>query len=147
MIVNPTERTKSDHAISNLKTTTATTTLAASRIGWCGCDILNSADLHSGTCKGTESRLGTRAWGLGTVPWRMSVGTVTSVYLAEPTSSCADLDVESVYAQLLAANCNVLSCQHCGVWRGLVTICLDLHASGDTSDGFAATGITQEVSL
>ena len=63
------------------------------------------------------------------------------------TSGSTDLDVESVDAQFLASNSNVLSSQHSSVWGRLVTVCLDLHASGDTSDGFAATGITQKVSL
>jgi hypothetical protein len=36
---------------------------------------------------------------------------------------------------------DVLGCQHGGVWGGLVTIGLDLHATGDTGDGFAARQI------
>ncbi len=63
------------------------------------------------------------------------------------TSSSTDLDVESVDTQFLATSCNILSSQHSSVWGRFVTVCLDLHASGDTSDGFAATGITQTVSL
>lgn len=63
------------------------------------------------------------------------------------TSSGADLDVQSVDAELLAAGGDVLGSQHGGVGGGLVTVGLDLHATGDTSDGFAATGITQNVSL
>jgi len=63
------------------------------------------------------------------------------------TSSGADFDVKSVDAQLLAASSDILSSQHSGVWGGLVTVCLDLHSTGDTGDGFAATGITQKVSL
>jgi hypothetical protein len=63
------------------------------------------------------------------------------------TSSGTDLDVQSIDAQFLAASSNILSSQHGSVWGGLVTIGLDLHAAGDTSDGFAATGITQKVSL
>jgi hypothetical protein len=55
------------------------------------------------------------------------------------TSSGTDLDVQGIDAQLLAANSNILSCQHCCVWGGLVTIRLDLHSSGDTGDGFATT--------
>jgi hypothetical protein len=59
------------------------------------------------------------------------------------TTSSANLDVESSYAELLAADGDVLRSQHSGVWRGLVTVGLDLHATGDTADSFAATGITQ----
>ena len=65
----------------------------------------------------------------------------------ELTSSSTDLDVQSVNAQFLAADCNILSSQHSSVWGGFVTVGLDLHASSHTSDGFAATGITQDVSL
>lgn len=50
-------------------------------------------------------------------------------------------------AQLLTPKSHILSCQHGGVRRRFVSICLDLHPSGNTGDGFAATGITQDVSL
>ena len=53
------------------------------------------------------------------------------------TSSCADLDVESVNSQLLASDSDIVSSQHSGVWGRLVTIGLDLHSSSDTGDGFA----------
>jgi hypothetical protein len=66
---------------------------------------------------------------------------------AQQTSGSTDLDVKSVDAQFLAAGSNILSSQHGSVRGRLITVCLDLHASGDTSDGFAATGITQNVSL
>lgn len=55
--------------------------------------------------------------------------------------------MECVDAELLAAGGDVLSCQHGGVGGGLVTVGLDLHSTGDSGDGFAATGITQNVSL
>lgn len=55
------------------------------------------------------------------------------------TSSGTDLDVQGIDAQFLASNSDILSCQHCCVWGGLVTIGLDLHSSGDTGDGFATT--------
>ena len=63
------------------------------------------------------------------------------------TSSGTDFDVKSVNSQFLASSGNILCSQHSGVWGRFVTVCLDLHTSGDTSDGFAATGITQKVSL
>ena len=63
------------------------------------------------------------------------------------TASSTDLDVKSGDAELLATGGDVLGSQHGGVGRGLVTVGLDLHATGDTADGFAATGITQNVSL
>lgn len=55
--------------------------------------------------------------------------------------------MQSSDAQLLAAGRDVLGSQHGGVGGGLVTVGLDLHATGDTANGFAATGITQNVSL
>lgn len=63
------------------------------------------------------------------------------------TSSGADLDVQSGDAQLLAADGDVLGGQHGGVGGGLVAVGLDLLAAGDTDEGLAATGITQDVSL
>lgn len=63
------------------------------------------------------------------------------------TTSGTDLDVQGGDAELLAAGGDVLGRQHGGVGGGLVTVGLDLHTTGDTADGFAATGITQDVSL
>ena len=51
------------------------------------------------------------------------------------TTSGADLDVQSVDAELLATGGDVLGSQHGGVGGGLVTVGLDLHATGDTGDG------------
>lgn len=113
-----------------LQTTTTATTLAAGRVGRSGGDILNTADLHARTGQRAKSGLGTGAGGLGAV-----------------TAGSADLDVKGGDTDLLAAGSDVLSSQHGGVGGGLVTIGLDLHATGDTADGLAATGITQNVSL
>ena len=55
------------------------------------------------------------------------------------TSGGSNLDMKGSNAELTATSCNVLSCQHGGVWRGLVTISLDLHSSCHTADGFATT--------
>ena len=62
------------------------------------------------------------------------------------TTSGTDLDVQGGDAELLAAGGDVLGSQHGGVRRGLVTVSLDLHTAGNSGDGFAATGITQNVS-
>lgn len=105
-----------------LQTATATTTLAAGRVGGRGGDVLDAANLHAGTSQGTEGRLGTGARGLGAV-----------------ATSGTDLDVQGGDAQLLAARSDVLGSQHGGVRRRLVTVSLDLHATGDTADGFATT--------
>ena len=58
------------HPKSNpLKTTTTATSLTTSGIGWGWGDILDSANLHSGTGEGAESGLSTWTWGLGSVTW------------------------------------------------------------------------------
>jgi hypothetical protein len=121
------------------KTTTTATTLPPGGVRRGGGDVLDTSDTHTGTGERTESRLGTGAGGLSAV-----------------TTSGADLDVEGRDAELLAAgsccvlaprhhksdflvpHTDVLGCQHGSVWGGLVTISLDLHATGDTGDGFAA---------
>lgn len=56
----------------------------------------------------------------------------------EITYSGTDLDVQAVDAKLLASGSDVLGSQHGSVGRGLVTISLDLHATGDTADSLAA---------
>lgn len=55
------------------------------------------------------------------------------------TAGGTDLDVQGVDAELLAADGDVLGSQHSSVWRGLVTVSLDLHTTSDTADGFATT--------
>lgn len=55
--------------------------------------------------------------------------------------------MQSVDAQFLAPRGNILSSQHGGVWGRFIAIGLDFHTASDTADGFAATGITQIVSL
>lgn len=51
--------------------------------------------------------------------------------------------MEGSDAELLAADGDVLGSQHGGVGGGLVTVGLDLHATGNTGDGLTAAGITQ----
>ncbi len=63
------------------------------------------------------------------------------------TSSSPNLDMKGVDAQFLASSSYILSSQHSSVRRRLVTIGLDFHSTCDTADGFAATGITQNISL
>ena len=50
-----------------LQTTTAATTLSPGGVGGGRGNVLNTADLHAGAGKGTESGLGTRTGGLGGV--------------------------------------------------------------------------------
>jgi hypothetical protein len=52
---------------SNLKTTTAATSLATGGVGWGGGYVLDSAYLHTGTSKSAESGLRTWTGGLGTI--------------------------------------------------------------------------------
>lgn len=110
------------------ETTTTTTTLSPGRVGWGRCNVLDTSDAHASTGKSAESGLGTGAGGLGAV-----------------TTSSSDLDVESGDSEFckllvcaketpqhawltLAASSDILSCQHGGVGRALVTVGLDLHA-------------------
>lgn len=79
--------------------------------------LTNAANAHAGAGKGAEGRLGAGARGLGA-----------------DTTGGAELDVEGVDAELLAALSNVLRGKHGRVGRGLVTVSLDLHATGDTDD-------------
>ncbi|KAJ5666215.1 uncharacterized protein N7477_008663 [Penicillium maclennaniae] len=83
---------------TRLQTATTATTLATSRVGGGGGDILNAANAHTSTGEGTEGRLGTGTGGLGAV-----------------TTGGTDLDVQSVDAKLLAAGSDVLGSQHGGV--------------------------------
>ena len=127
------------------ETATTATTLPACGVGRCGGDVLDASNAHTGTGKSAESGLGTGARGLGAV-----------------TTGGADLDVEGRDAELLAAGSyrslvfhsslfcdflrvrtDVLGSQHGGVGGGLVTVGLDLHATGNTGDGLTAAGITQ----
>ena len=93
--------------------------LAACRVGRDGSNVLDAADGHASAGKSAESTLGTRTGGLGA-----------------STASGTKLDVEGVYADLAATGSDVLSGQHGGVRRRLVTIGLDLHTTGDSGNGF-----------
>lgn len=84
------------------------------------------------------------------VPLPMEIVRINHVFNVQKgthTTSGTDLDVKGSNAELLAAGSDVLGGQHSGVGGGLVTVSLDLHATSDTADGLAATGITQDVSL
>ena len=109
----------------SLQTTTAATTLSASRIGGDGGHVFNAANLDAGTGQSTESRLGTGTRGLGTV-----------------TTSGTQLDVKSVHTEFLAADGNVLGGKHGSVGRRLITISLHLHSTGDTGQSFLARQIS-----
>ena len=55
--------------------------------------------------------------------------------------------MQRIDAQFLTPCSYILRSQHSSVGRGLITICLHLHPTRDSADCFAATGITQNVSL
>jgi hypothetical protein len=124
------------------ETATTATTLPPRGVGRGGGNVLDASNAHASAGKSAESRLGAGAGGLGAV-----------------STGRADLDVEGGDAELLAAGGytvsaaypNIPSCeivrtdvlgrQHGSVRRGLVTVGLDLHATSDTRDGFAARQI------
>ena len=106
-----------------LEPATTSTSLPAGGVGWDGGDILNAANLHAGTGKSPEGRLGTRSGGLSAVS---SGGTHSNV-------KCVD-------SQGLALDGYILSSQHSGVGGRFVTIGLDLHAASDPNDGFPERG-------
>ena len=58
--ISSAEASPSSVSLPILQSSTATTSLSASAVGWHGCDVLNSADLHAGTGQGAQGRLGTR---------------------------------------------------------------------------------------
>jgi len=51
------------------QTTTSATTLATCGVGWCGCYILDPADLHPRTSEGAEGRLSSWTRGFGTITY------------------------------------------------------------------------------
>lgn len=111
-----------------LQSTTATTTLPASRVRWNRRNILNTSNLHVRPGQGSESTLCPRSRSLSFVP-----------------ASGSQFNVERSDPQRLALFCNILprkcifepqrhnltylSCQHSGVGRSLVSVGFDFHAS------------------
>lgn len=107
------------------QTATTATTLPASRVRGDRGHVLDAADAHTGTGKGTEGALGTRAGGLGA-----------------HTTGAADADVDGSDADLLAARGAVLGSKHGSVGRGLVAVSLDLHTAGNADDSLLAGEIS-----
>lgn len=106
---------------THLQSSTSSTTLSSGGVRRHWGHVLDSADSQAGSGQSSQSRLTTGTWGLG-------LG----------TASGSDLDVDSGDANLLALGGNVLGSQHGSVWRGLVSVGLNLHTAGDTGDGFLA---------
>lgn len=56
------------------------------------------------------------------------------------STSSTQLDVQGSDAQFLAPLGNILGCQHSCVGRRLISVCLHLHATSHTADGFPTKG-------
>ena len=92
------------------------TILLGCRVVFCG-KRTYAANLNAGTGQGTESRLGSRSWGLGLV-----------------SSGRSELDVERGDSELLAPHGDVLGGKHSSVGARLVTIGFHLHTTSDTNE-------------
>lgn len=106
-------------AMARLQSSTSSTTLSSGGVRWNWGNILDSADSQTGSSQGSQSGLTTWTWGLG-------LGTTSS----------SDLDVDSGNTNFLTLDGNVLGSQHSSVWRGLISVSLDLHTTSDSGDSF-----------
>ncbi|KAH3664110.1 hypothetical protein OGAPHI_004824 [Ogataea philodendri] len=79
---------------------------------WNRSHIFDSANLKTRSGKGSKSGLSTWAWGL-----------------TSGTTQSSQLDVDSSDSDFSALHSNVLSSQHGGVWRGLVSVGFDFHTT------------------
>jgi hypothetical protein len=104
-----------------LKATTAAGTLTASAVGGDGGVVLNAADLETSAGEGAEGR-----------------DTTGAESAATDTTSSPDADVDGVDATLLQLLSNILSSEHSGVGRGLLTVSLDAHTTGNAAEGLTA---------
>merc|ERR1719369_95058 len=102
---------QSPPATAPLQPSSAATSLLPRGIAWDGSAVLDPPNLHPSPGKGTESRLGSGPGGLGAV-----------------TAGGPELDVQSGDAESLHLLSHILSGQHSGVGRGLVTVSLPLGA-------------------
>ena len=55
--------------------------------------------------------------------------------------------MQRIDSQFLASHSHILGSQHSSIRGRFIAIGLDFHTTSYTSDGFAATGITQNISL
>jgi hypothetical protein len=125
------------------QTTTTATALSAGAVGWRRSNILNPANLHTGTGKRTKGGLGTWPGGLGRVTTlRSQIESVRASSIASLQKFAyrsSNLDVQGIDTKLLAPGCDVLSRQHGSIRGRLITIGLDLHSASDTADCLATT--------
>lgn len=94
------------------------------RVGGNRSDILNPANLKSISSESSDGGLRAGSWGLDL-----------------NTTDASKLDVNCVDAEHLKVSADVDGSKHSGVWGGLLSVGLDLHASGDSSVGFSAREI------
>merc|ERR1719436_749602 len=93
---------------NKLQSAATSTTLSSGGVGWAWSAVLDSANLHTGTGQGSESLLGT---------WSGRFGS--------GTTHSSEFDVKGSNSQFLCTGSNILSSQHSGIWRCLITISLD----------------------
>merc|ERR550539_1870149 len=105
----------------HLEPATTATSLLPCSIRRYGSAILDPANLHASPGQSSQSRLGSGSGSLGAV-----------------TTGGSQLDVQSSDPKGFHLLCNVLGGQHSGVGRGLVSVGLHLHSSGDSTDGLTA---------
>jgi len=112
-------------ASSDLKTATATTTLSASAIGRDRSHVLDATNLQASASQRPECRLTTRSWSLGSL------------------ATCpTDLDVQSSNSKLFTTSRDILGSEHRRVRRGLISVSLHLHATGDTHESLASSQVS-----
>lgn len=123
--------------------------------------LTDTSDFHAWTGQSSESRLGSRSRSLcpENRQFQSDCKTYKTYTNCSPTdrygcvpvsSGGSQLDVQSCDPELLAALSDVLSCQHGGVWRRLVSVGLHLHPAGDTADclpGGTQTNQTSDTGL
>lgn len=108
----------------HLESATASGTLPAGGVGGDGGHVLNSTNLQASTGQGSQSRLSTRAGGLGAV-----------------ATGGSHLNVYGGDAQLLGLGGSVHGGKHGSVRGGLITISLHLHATSDTGQSLTTRQI------
>ena len=116
--------------MDDLEPATTSASLLPGGVGGDWGDVFNAADLHAWTGESPQGRLCSGSGGLCPV-----------------STGGAELDVKGSDAQGLGLFGDVLSSQHGGIGRRLVTIGLDLHASSHTDNGLSATSKQNNYSI
>ena len=103
------------------QSSTSSTTGSSGGIGWDWGNILNSTNLESISCEGSDGRLGTWTWSLGV-----------------NTTSSSEFDVDGGDADILHKFADIDGSEHGSVRGGFLSIGLDLHSTGDSAVGFSS---------